>query len=51
MNAYKFTAVLLLPWLNPECWRRTEFQKRNKVNEFEIEYADGQKKIYTKCKT
>nr|WP_150960287.1 Ger(x)C family spore germination protein [Aneurinibacillus sp. XH2] len=46
MNAYKFTAVLLLPFFLTGCWSRYEVQNMNYVTAVGIDYADGQYIIY-----
>ncbi|EHB62620.1 MULTISPECIES: Ger(x)C family spore germination protein [Paenibacillus] len=46
MNAYKFTAVLLLPFFLTGCWSKYEVQNMNYVTAVGIDYADGQYIIY-----
>ncbi|MED4599984.1 Ger(x)C family spore germination protein [Paenibacillus validus] len=46
MNAYKFTAVLLLPFFLTGCWSRYEVQNMNYVTAVGIDYADSQYIIY-----
>lgn len=46
MNAYKFTAVLLLPFFLTGCWSKYEVQNMNYVSAVGIDYADGQYIIY-----
>lgn len=46
MNTYKFTAVLLLPFLLTGCWSKYEVQNMNYATAVGIDYAEGQYIIY-----
>ena len=46
MNAYKFTALLLLPFFLTGCWSKYEVQNMNYVSAVGIDYTDGQYIIY-----
>lgn len=46
MNAYKITAVLLLPFLLAGCWSKYEVQNMNYATAVGIDYAEGQYIIY-----
>lgn len=46
MNAYKITAVLLLPFFLAGCWSKYEVQNMNYATAVGIDYAEGQYIIY-----
>lgn len=46
MNGYKFTAVLLLPFLLTGCWSKYDVQNMNYATAVGIDYVDNQYIIY-----